>query len=123
MSVTFRGSAPSEWIEADGRRRAARLDAYCGDIVSCRVVVDIPHRHHERGNRFSLRIGVTVPGEEIAVNRASNAHASRQDLDQREWAKQFEVEGMRKDPGSSSAKRSTSRGGGCRTTRAANGGL
>ena len=97
ISLTFRGIPTSEWIEADIRRRASKLDAYCRDIMSCRVVVDIPHRHHEEGNRFSLRIDVTVPGEEIAVNRESNLHGSAQHLDEREWAKEFEVEGMRKD--------------------------
>ena len=97
ITITFRGFPPSEWIEADIRKRAAKLDAYCRDIMSCRVVVDIPHRHHEEGNRFSLRIDVTVPGEEIAVNHESNLHASKQDLDEREWVKEFEVEGMRKD--------------------------
>ena len=97
LGVTFRGIPPSEWIEADIRKRAAKLDVYCRDIMSCRVVVDIPHWHHQEGNRLSLRIDVTVPGGEIAVNRESNLHASRQDLDEREWAKQFEVEGMRKD--------------------------
>jgi cold shock CspA family protein len=65
--------------------------------MSCRVVVTIPHRHHEAGNRFSLRIDLTVPGGEIAVNRESNLHASRKDLGEQDWVKQFEVEGMRKD--------------------------
>ena len=97
ISITFRGIPPSEWIEADIYKRAANLDAYCRDIMSCRVVVDIPHRHHEEGNRFRLRIDLTVPGEEIAVNHESNLHAAKQDLDEREWVKQFDVEGMRKD--------------------------
>ena len=97
MIVTFRGIPPSEWIEADIRRRAAKLDTYCRDIMSCHVVLDLPHRHHEEGNRFSLRIDLTVPGEEIAVTRGSNVHGSRQDLDEKEWVKQFDIEGMRKD--------------------------
>jgi hypothetical protein len=88
---------PSEWIEAEILKRAAKLDAYCPDIMSGHVVVDVPHHHHEEGNRFSLRIDLMVPGEEIAVTRASNVHASRQDLDEHEWVKQFDIEGMRKD--------------------------
>jgi cold shock CspA family protein len=88
---------PSEWIEAEILKRAAKLDACCHDIMSCHVVVDVPHRHHEEGNRFSLRIDLMVPGEEIAVTRASNLHASRQDLDEHEWVKQFDIEGMRKN--------------------------
>jgi cold shock CspA family protein/ribosome-associated translation inhibitor RaiA len=97
MTVTFRGMSSSEWIEADIRKRAAKLDTYCRDIMSCHVVVEIPHRHHEAGNRFAVRIDLTVPDEEIAVTRGSNLHAATKDLDEQEWVKQFDVEGMRKD--------------------------
>ena len=69
VTVTFVGISHSEWLEADIRKRAAKLDSCCRDIISCHVVVDLPHRHHERGNPFSLRIAVTAPGEEIAVKR------------------------------------------------------
>jgi cold shock CspA family protein/ribosome-associated translation inhibitor RaiA len=97
LTVTFHGMSRSDWIEDDIRKRAAKLETYCPDIMSCRVVVAIPHRHHEAGNRFSLRIDLTVPGDEIAVNRESNLHASRKDLGEEEWVKHFDVEGMRKD--------------------------
>ena len=54
MTITFVGIARSESLEAEIRKRAAKLDACCRDIVSCHVVVDLPHRHHEKGNSFSL---------------------------------------------------------------------
>lgn len=69
MTVTFLGIAHSESLEAEIRKRAASLDACCRDIVSCHVVLDLPHRHHRNGNPFSLRIAVTARGEEIAVTR------------------------------------------------------
>lgn len=69
VTVTFLGIPHSEWLEADIRKRAAKLDTCCRDIISCHVVVDLPHRHHEKGNPFSLRITVTARGEEIAVRR------------------------------------------------------
>src|SRR5450759_1390246 len=85
LTVTFHGMSRSDWIEDDIRKRAAKLETYCPDIMSCRVVVSIPHRHHETGNRFNLRIDLTVPGDEIAVSRESNLHASRKDLEEQEW--------------------------------------
>lgn len=69
LTVTFLGIAHSKSLEDDIRKRAARLDACCRDIVSCHAVVDLPHRHHEKGNPFTLRIAVTTRGEEIAVKR------------------------------------------------------
>jgi hypothetical protein len=60
---------PDPAIEAEIRRRADKLDALCPGIISCHVVADIPHRHHQRGNHFRLRIDLKVRREEIAVAR------------------------------------------------------
>jgi ribosome-associated translation inhibitor RaiA len=89
-TVTFRGITPREWIDSDVRKRAAKLDTYCPDILSCRVVVEIPHKHHVEGNRFSVRISLAVPEEKIAVTRDSNLHAFAKILDAREWVKQLD---------------------------------
>ena len=96
MTVTFRGMSPSVWIEGDIRKRAAKLETVCRDITSCHVIVDVPHRHHDEGNRFSVRIDLTVPGEELAVTRESNVHAAAKDLGEEDWTKRFDVEGERK---------------------------
>ena len=77
MTVAFHGMAPNEWIEAEVRARADKLEKYCGDIMSCRVAVDLPHRHYKEDNRFSVRIDLTVPGEELAVTHGSNVHGSK----------------------------------------------
>jgi ribosome-associated translation inhibitor RaiA len=69
MTVTFLGIAHSDALEAEIRKRAKKLDACCRDLVSCHVVVDLPHRHHEKGKTFSLRITATTRGEEFAVKR------------------------------------------------------
>ncbi len=97
LSISFRGISPKDWIEADIRRHAEKLNTYYRDIMSCRVTVEIPHWHHEKGNRFALRIDLTVPGDEIVVNHESSLHSSTQDFGALEWAKALEVEGMRKD--------------------------
>jgi len=96
VTVTFRGMNPSAWIEGDIRKRAAKLETVCHDITSCHVTVDVPHRSHAEGNRFSVRIDLTVPGEELAVARDANVHAARKHLGEEDWTKQFDVEGERK---------------------------
>ena len=96
MTITLRGPVRHGWIEAEVRRRAEQLERYCRDIASCHVIVEMPHRHHEEGNRFSVRIALTAPDDEIAVTRGSNLHALAKDLEEQDWAKQFDVEGMRK---------------------------
>lgn len=97
VEIKFRHMRPSEWIDADLRKRAGKLCTYCRRIHSCHVVVEIPHRHHETGNRFHVSLDLVVPGEEIAVTRSANLHASTRQLSARAWAKAYEVEGMQKD--------------------------
>ena len=69
MTITFPGMKPDPLIEAEIRKRAGKLDALCPGIISCHVVADIPHRHHQRGNNFRVRIDIKVRREEIAVAR------------------------------------------------------
>lgn len=88
---------PTAWIETDLQRRAAKLGTFCRDIMACRVTVDRPHRHHQSGNRFQVRIEVTVRGGDVSISHESNLHAPAKDLGENEWAKGLEIEGMRKD--------------------------
>ena len=69
LTITFSGMKPDPATEAEIRKRAAKLDAICPAIMSCHVVADIPHRHHQHGNNFRVRIDLKVRREEIAVAR------------------------------------------------------
>lgn len=97
VEIRFRHMKPSAWIDADLRKRAEKLTTYCRHILSCHAVVEIPHRHHETGNRFHVSLDLVVPGEEIAVTRVANLHAATKQMSARAFVKAFEVEGMRKD--------------------------
>ena len=67
LQISFHNLDRSEAVETRIIKEAAKLDEFCDHIMSCRVVVDAPHRHHERGNVYQVRIDMTVPGEEIGV--------------------------------------------------------
>lgn len=97
VDITFHNLGFIDWIDAEIRKRAAKLQAYCPDIASCRVLVEIPHRHHQHGNRLRLHIDMTVPGEEIAVSQTPSLHGLQQDLDEPMSEKRFEIGTMRKD--------------------------
>ncbi len=72
VHVTLRDIAPSEAVEGYIRERAAKLDAFYDKIMSCRVVVEAPVRHHRKGGPFEVRIDLTVPGDELVVNRQAD---------------------------------------------------
>ena len=52
------------------------LEAQNSALISCRVVVERGHRHHDAGNRYKVSIDLTLPGEEIVVNHEPTLHAA-----------------------------------------------
>jgi cold shock CspA family protein len=80
-TVTFRGFPGSPALEADIRARIDKLEMYCDSITGCRVLVELASRHREAGNRFHVRIDLTVPGEEIVVSREASLHGAAKDTD------------------------------------------
>ena len=79
LELTFRHMDPSPAMEAEVRERVEGLERFCADIIGCSVVIEAPHKHHEQGNLFHLRIDVTVPDREIVVKRSPDAHHAHED--------------------------------------------
>ena len=69
LQITIRDVDHSEALEAHIRDKAKKLEEFFDHIMSCRVVVEIPHKHHHQGKQFNVRIDIGVPGDEIVVNR------------------------------------------------------
>jgi ribosome-associated translation inhibitor RaiA len=69
LKITFRNMPPSKAIEDNIREKAAKLDSFHDEIMSCRVTVEAPHRHHHKGKAYVVRIDMTVPGGELVINR------------------------------------------------------
>jgi ribosome-associated translation inhibitor RaiA len=53
LQITARDVSLSEAAEGDIRLKAAALDTYYDRIMSCRVVVEGPGRHHRKGPQAS----------------------------------------------------------------------
>jgi hypothetical protein len=51
IQVTFRGIAQSGEFYTLIQEQASALDTYYGGIMRCRVLIEVPHRHHQEGNR------------------------------------------------------------------------
>jgi hypothetical protein len=79
--ITYRNMAGSAWLDAEIQKRVAKLTTFFPDILSCKVLVEIPHRHHEQGNHFHVRIDLTVPGEKIVAGQAPSLHLVQPDAD------------------------------------------
>ena len=67
LQISFHNLERIEAVENRIMEEAAQLDEFCNRIMSCRVVVDMPHRHHFQGNVYQVRLDIKAPGEEIAI--------------------------------------------------------
>ena len=72
LQITTRNFHLTEPVEATIRDRAAKLDNYCSEIMKCRLTIEVPHRHKQKGILYELKIDITVPGSEIVVKREPN---------------------------------------------------
>ena len=69
LQITYRHMEATPAIEENIREKAAKLDTIYEEIMSCRVAVEAPHRHHHKGKSYVVRIDLTVPGGELVINR------------------------------------------------------
>ncbi|QQS48597.1 MAG: HPF/RaiA family ribosome-associated protein [Acidobacteriota bacterium] len=97
VQITFRNMDSSTAVEDRIREEAAKLDTFYDRIMSCRVVVEIPHHHHQRGNLYHIRIDIGVPGKEIVVRHEPTLHSGAQQTGQGRSRKGVEVQVPHKD--------------------------
>ena len=95
-TITFRGIDRTPPIEAEILTRLQKLETYYPRIMGCRILVELVQRHHEAGNRYHVRIDLTVPGEEIVVAHEAGLHATAQDVGAARLAKAAESDPERK---------------------------
>lgn len=80
LQVTFRGLAPSPAIRRRVQAEAEHLERLFPRIVSCRVVVKAPHRHHRHGFQFGVSVDLKVPRGEIVATRDPPLRHSHRDV-------------------------------------------
>jgi len=80
VQITFRGLPPSEAVEARIREHADRLASFHRRISQCRIMVETPHRRHQHGKLYHVRIDVTFPGGEVVVGRDPRSNHAHEDI-------------------------------------------
>ena len=80
LQITFRDIPPSEAIEAKIRQQIEKLNRFYDRIISCRVMIQAPHRHHHQGTIYHVRIDLTVPQGELVINRNPSQNHAHEDL-------------------------------------------
>ncbi len=80
VQISFRGLAPSEFLQAEVQKRADALEHFTDRIIACKVMLEEGHRRQHQGNIFHVRIDITVPGREIVVSRDPAEHHAHEDM-------------------------------------------
>jgi len=80
LQITFHGVAPLAAVAEGVRARAQGLERFFDSIQSCRVAIEVPHRHHAAGNQYRVRVQVAVPGQELVVTRGGDDKAAYSDV-------------------------------------------
>ena len=97
LQISFRNMKPSEAVEARVREEVAKLETFYKGIMHCRVVVELPHRHHTSGDLYHVRIDLTVPGAELIVKREPSLQTSLRQVDTEKQSKSYEAHAAHKD--------------------------
>jgi cold shock CspA family protein/ribosome-associated translation inhibitor RaiA len=80
LEIRFHNMNRSEAIEASARARATQLERFAERIVSCRVTVEAPHKHHRQGKLYHVVVDVRLAGGELVVSRDPGQHHAHEDV-------------------------------------------
>lgn len=80
LEITFRGFPHSDAVETRVREKAAKLEQFCDNIISCKVALELEHQHQHQGNLFHVRIDLKVPSKHIVVSREHHDKQSHEDM-------------------------------------------
>jgi ribosome-associated translation inhibitor RaiA len=79
--LIWQNLSPSDEIETKIRKHIAKLEKFTDRLIDCRVVIEVPHRHHHQGNMYHVQINLTVLGEKLIVNHQPPEQQAHEDLD------------------------------------------
>ncbi len=71
LEVNYRNVDKTTQIENLIEEKLLKLQEVCGDLISCRVSLEMPQQHQRAGNPFRVRLDLKVPGKEIVTVRES----------------------------------------------------
>jgi ribosomal subunit interface protein len=80
LQIYFHHMEPSDALEAKIREKVQKIEQFTEHIMSFRVTIDQQHKHHHQGRLFSVKINITVPGNEIVVDRHPDNHHAHEDV-------------------------------------------
>jgi cold shock CspA family protein len=80
LQIVFEHIGSSEAIEAAVRKEAQRLERFYDRVTSARVVIGRPQHRHRKGDTYSVRIHLALPGgNHVDITREPAATGRHED--------------------------------------------
>lgn len=80
FSITFRDMLPSDAVKFAIENRIEKLERFFDRIISCRVTVSAPHRHHSHGRVYHIDVQLKVPRKIIFVGHDREKNRAHEDI-------------------------------------------
>ncbi|MGZ3522258.1 MAG: HPF/RaiA family ribosome-associated protein [Vulcanimicrobiaceae bacterium] len=95
LQISYRDVSPSQALERLVREEAAKLEHFYNRIIGCHVLIE--HAHSRGGAPFQVRIALSVPGEDIFVNKMPDMRSTLVGTEQERVHKSADVDAAYKD--------------------------
>lgn len=81
VQISFEHLEHSGAIEHRVREQLEKLEQFCGRLTAARVVVAREQRRHHKGENYSVRLLLSVPGaEDIAISHNTTDTGRHEDI-------------------------------------------
>ncbi len=80
FQVVFHNIDQSNAIADAVNKRIEKLERYCDQIITGRVVLDSPHNNHHKGKVYSVGLEIHTPIKEVRVNQDQHDNHAHEDL-------------------------------------------
>jgi ribosomal subunit interface protein len=74
LQILFRDIPSSEAMDAEIRKRVAKLEKLCGDLIGCQVSVESEANHKQQGKLYRVRVDLKARGAELVVDGSRTAN-------------------------------------------------
>lgn len=80
FQIVFHNLDQTDAITEAVQKRIQKLERYCDEILTGRVVLDSPHNNHHKGKVYSVGLEIHTPSREIRVNQEQHDNHAHEDL-------------------------------------------
>ena len=80
FQIVFRNIDQTDALVDAVEKRIHKLERYCDQIITGRVVLDSPHNNHHKGKVYSVGLEIRTPSKEVRVNQEQDDNHAHEDL-------------------------------------------